>query len=139
MPGRQAPITSGYEKQWGLLRWKKLGFLGVCRPRTYVDSLPLGLSTGAAAGRAPVAYGEKLKCLASGQVPGDSFLSDKISEARQWHRPLPEPSSTQSHRAVTPYQRLHQPYSHRLPHLGDYLRFCSIQLTGALFHSRPYY
>ena len=27
---------------------------------------PLGTSTGAAAGRAPVAHGEKLKCLASG-------------------------------------------------------------------------
>ena len=44
--------------------------------------LPLGSSTRATAGRAPAAYGEKLKCLESGQVPGDRFLSVKTPEAR---------------------------------------------------------
>ena len=89
--------------------------------KTYPDSLPLGFSTGAVAGRGTVAYREKLKCLASGPVPGDSFLPGKTPEARQWHCPLSGPSPTQSHRA-TPYQVL--------PHPGNYLRLCPIQLTG---------
>ena len=32
--------------------------------------------------RAPVTYGEKLKYPAAGQVPGNSFLWDKTSEAK---------------------------------------------------------
>ena len=51
-----------------------------------IDSLPLGSSTRAAAGRAPLAYREKLKCLVSGQVPGNSFLPERTPEDRQ--RPL---------------------------------------------------
>ena len=49
-----------------------VGFLGVSSYRahnglrTYANSLPLDFSTRAAAGKASVAYGEKLECLASG-------------------------------------------------------------------------
>ena len=51
--------------------------------RTYIESFPLDNSTRAAAERAPAAYGEKLKCLLSEQVLGDSFPSDKTPEASQ--------------------------------------------------------
>ena len=47
--------------------------------------------------RAPVAYGENLKCLASGRVPKGSFLLDKTPEARQQHCSLSESSP---HRAT---------------------------------------
>ena len=46
---------------------------------------------------------------------------------------------TQSHRASTPCQRLHQPGSHRLPCPGDYLRLHCIQPTSVLFYNRPCY
>ena len=64
--------------------------------RTYTDLLPLGSSMGTEAGKAPEAYREKLKCLAPGRVPEDSFLQDNTPEARQWHLPLSELSPTQS-------------------------------------------
>ena len=69
--------------------------------RTYADSHPLGSSTRAAAGRAPVVYREKLKCLATESVPGNSFLLDKTPEARQRHYHFSEPAHTQSHRVST--------------------------------------
>ena len=100
---------------------------------------PLGFSTWTAAGRAPMAYGEKLKCLASGQVPRDSFLPGKISEGRQHHYPVSEPSPTQSYRAATPYLRLHLSGSYQLSCPGDYLRLRPIQLTGVLFYIRLCY
>ena len=50
---------------------------------TYIDSLSLGSSFRAAAWRAPVAYREEWKCLASGGELGDTFLPDKTPEARQ--------------------------------------------------------
>ena len=67
--------------------------------RAYADSLPLGFSTRATAGRAPVAHWEKLKGLASGQVLGDGLLPDRTPEARQQHCPLSKPCTPQSHRA----------------------------------------
>ena len=83
------------------------GFSGVSSDRAhnglraYTGSLPLGFSTRAPAGIAPVANGEKLKWLTSGQVLGYSFLLDRTSEARQCHCPLSELSLTQRHRMVT--------------------------------------
>ena len=65
------------------------GFSGISslrahkRLRTYSNSLPLGSSSGAATGRAPVTYGENLKCLASRQVTGYSCLLVKTPNARQ--------------------------------------------------------
>ena len=38
-----------------------------------------------------------------------------------------------------PYWRFHQPGSHGLPHLGDYLRLHPIQLTSELYSNRPCY
>ena len=51
-----------------------VSFLRACNSlRTYADSLPLGSNTGAAAGRALVAYGENLvsriRASAGGQLP----------------------------------------------------------------------
>ena len=80
VPGRQVPITlavqtnGGWDSRRNFRILRGILLKGLNRLRTYADSLPLGPSTGAAAGRAPVAYGEKLKCLASqvsagGQLP----------------------------------------------------------------------
>ena len=82
------------KNQWGCRQWKKLQDsqepplkgptmnLGLMQTH---PAHPLCCTHAATVGRAPVAYWEKLKCLASGQVPGDSFLQDKTPEDRQQH------------------------------------------------------
>ena len=86
-----------------------------------------------------MAYGEKVKWPATGRVPGDSFLPEKIPVARQQYCFLSESSPTQSQRAVIPYWRPHKHGSQRLLHPGHYLRLCPIQLTVVLFYNRPCY
>ena len=106
------------------------GFSGVSsyracnRLRTYTDSPTLGSSTGAAAGRASVAYREKSKCLASGRVLGDSSLLDKTPEDSSIAPLL----SSRQHRVVISYLRLHQPGSQGLPCPGHYLMLHPIHL-----------
>ena len=75
--------------------------------------LPVAFSIRATAERAPVAYGEKVKC-----QWGDSFLLGKTPEARQQHCPIFKPPTTQSNRAVA-----------KLPHPDNYLRLCPIPLN----------
>ena len=63
--------TEGFSKDFSYRAHNRL--------RSHADPHPLESGTRATAGRAPVAYGEKLKCLASGQELGYSFLLDKTS------------------------------------------------------------
>ena len=92
------------------------------------DSLPLASSTGAAPLRAPVAYGEDLKCLVSGRELGDSFLPDKTADSDDCT--FSELSPTQSHSAAAPYLNLHQPGSHGKLHPDNYLRVHLTQFMG---------
>ena len=65
--------------------------------------------------------------------------------ASSWTKPQRPSSGTvpflspSTNRATTPYLRLHQPGSRGLPHPGNYLMLCPIQLTSELFYSRPHY
>ena len=93
----------------------------------------MGSSTRATPGRAPVAYGEKLKCLASGQVLGGNFLWNKTPEARQQPLSHTEPQSgdTIVETPSTWFTQVAPPW--RLSKL------CPIQFMGALFYIRPLY
>ena len=78
---------------------------------TYTDSFPLGFNTRAIAERAPAAYKEKWKCLASGQVPEDSFLQTKLQRPGRGTVPSLSPPETEP-----------QSSNSVCLHPGDYLR-----------------
>ena len=99
-------MTSGCKNQWGLGQEKKLldyqesSFKSPHGLGMYANLLTLGFSTSTTAGRAQVAYREKVKRLEAQWVLGDSFLLGKHLEARQQQCPPSSPPPTQSHKAV---------------------------------------
>ena len=62
---------------------------------TYSDPHPLSSSTKVAGWKAPVAYREELKCLASRRELGNSFLPDKRADGGLLSPPPTEPQSRQ--------------------------------------------
>ena len=76
MPGREVPETSDSEKQWGLRLseaedfWSPKHSSSRAHTQTFLDSLPLSSSTGAAAQKAKEISRGELNYLASGRELG---------------------------------------------------------------------
>ena len=93
-PGFQCQEISPHnfkQKQVGMSQWKKLlesQAVPLKEPThglTYLDSLPLSSSTRVTPGGTPVAYGEKLKCLASRRAEGIIHcLNSPHTEVASW-------------------------------------------------------